>query len=634
MSKKLKKKIIRISVGAAIFAATVICEHFIKNLSVYIVYALYISSFLVVGFNVLKNAFLNIFRGRVFDENFLMSLASIGAFFVGESKEAVAVMLFYQVGECFQSYAVGKSRKSISSLMKIRPESARVIRNSQAQTVRPEEVAVGEIIEVKPGELIPLDGEVVSGSGALDTAALTGESIPRDVCPGDRVLSGSVNLSGLLRIKVSGEYSVSTVAKILDLVENQASKKAHTENFITKFARVYTPIVVCLAVVLAVIPPLFIGIGDGKVWSEWVYRALSFLVVSCPCALVISVPLSFFGGLGGAGRRGILIKGANYLEALAKTTTVVMDKTGTLTHGTFSVSKIVPHGVDREELLKCLAYAECSSNHPIALSVTAAYPKQVDKGLISSVNEIAGFGVEAVVQGSRILAGNGKFMAKNAVEYVPSDEVGTVVYCARDGKYIGCVVISDEIKPDAGRAIEGFKALGVKNVVMLTGDNEAAARQVSKQLGIGEYHASLLPADKVGCVERLIEGEQEGEKLLFVGDGINDAPVLAGADIGVAMGGVGSDAAIEAADVVIMTDEPSKINEAIAISRRTLRIAKENIIFAIAVKVIMLALCAFGVANMWAAVFADVGVAVIAILNAMRCLRSKQNIGTALSGDK
>lgn len=632
MSKKLKKKILRVCIGAVVFAAGVAVSYVAPEGTAKTIaeYALFICAYLIIGFNVLKNAVLNIAHARFLDENFLMTIASLGAFAVGESMEAVAVMLFYQVGECFQAYAVGRSRKSITSLMSIRPDSANVERDGEIVTVEPSQVSVGEVIVVKPGELVPLDGVVISGETALDTKALTGESMPVNVETGSEILSGSVNLNGLIRVEVSGEYAVSTVAKILDLVENQTAKKAKTENFITKFAKVYTPIVVGLAVALAVIPPLvtalFAGgsIGDPALWKQWVYRALTFLVVSCPCALVISIPLSFFGGLGGAGKKGILIKGTNYLEALAQTDIVVMDKTGTLTEGSFSLSKVCAVGMEESELLKYLAYAESSSLHPIAKSVVKAYNADIDNSLISEFGEFAGNGVRAIVEGKEILAGNEKLMRENGISFTPTDETGTVIYTCVNGNFAGYVVISDKIKADTYGAVKQLRQLGVSRLVMLTGDNEKTAKSVAEQLSISEYHASLLPADKVEQVEKLMREKGDKQKLVFVGDGINDAPVLAGADVGIAMGGVGSDAAIEASDVVIMTDELSKIVTGIKISHRTLKIVKENIIFAIGVKVLILLLAALGFAGMWAAVFGDVGVAVIAILNAMRCLKVKE----------
>lgn len=621
MSKKLKKRIRRVAMGAAVYFAAVLLSHLVPGMNGYISLVLFLAAYLVIGGDVVKNAVLNIGHGQVFDENFLMMIATVGAFFVGDYPEAVAVMLFYQVGECFQSFAVNKSRKSIAALMDIRPDSANVIRNGETAEVAPEEVEIGERILIKPGERIPLDGVVLKGSSSLDTMALTGESIPRDVETGDGVISGCVNLSGVLEVEVSKNFGESTVAKILDLVENASSKKSEAEHFITKFARYYTPIVVGCAVLLAVIPPLAAGGG----WQVWIYRALSFLVISCPCALVISIPLSFFGGLGGAGKSGILIKGSNYLEALADAEMVVMDKTGTLTKGTFSVNKLVPaEGIKEEELLEKAAYAESYSNHPISRSLEEAYlarGKGIDAARVGSVEELAGHGVCAVLDGKNIYAGNDKLMRKQGLEPENVEEIGTVVHVAEDGAYLGYIVIADEVKTDAKEAVDGFKAAGMKKIVMLTGDRKRTADYVAAKLGVPEVYSELLPGDKVDLVERLIAAKSEKGKLIFVGDGINDAPVLARADIGVAMGGLGSDAAIEAADVVIMTDEPSKIVRAIQISKKTLGIVKQNIVFAIGVKVLVLLLAALGMASMWAAVFADVGVAVIAILNAMRAMR-------------
>lgn len=629
MSKKLKKRIKRVAIGAAIYLVAVIAYHFIIPEQMwYISLPIFLVAYVAIGGDVVKNAVLNIGKGQVFDENFLMMVATVGAFFVGDFPEAVAVMLFYQVGECFQSYAVNKSRKSITGLMDIRPDYANVMVDGDWQKVDPDTVKIGDMILVKPGERVPLDGVVRKGTSSLDTKALTGESIPRDVTPGDAVISGCVNKSGLLEIEVTKEYGQSTVAKILDLVENAGSKKAEAENFITKFARYYTPIVVFSALALAVIPPIILGGG----WKDWIYRALSFLVISCPCALVISIPLSFFGGLGGASKQGILVKGSNYLEALAQTEIVVMDKTGTLTKGNFAISRIVPAaGISEAKLLELAAYAESFSDHPISQSICEAYGKsgkdgekaEIDKERISNVEEIAGHGVSAIVDGNEILAGNDKLMKVKNISYQPVDEAGTVIHLAQGGQYLGYILIEDEKKPDAAQAISQLKKAGVKRLVMLTGDQKKVASKVAGELGITEFFAELLPGDKVDKVEELFQGKSEKGKLVFVGDGINDAPVLARADIGIAMGGMGSDAAIEAADVVIMTDEPSKIAQAMRISKRTLVIVKQNIVFAIGVKVLVLILAALGLASMWAAVFADVGVAVIAILNAMRALKIK-----------
>ncbi len=623
MSKKLKRRIKRVGAGAAVYLAAVLSSRFAPywefgswNISASL--AVFLAAYIIIGGDVVKKAAKNIGQGQIFDENFLMTIATAGAFFVGEYAEAVAVMLFYQVGECFQSYAVNRSRKSIADLMDIRPDYANVIRDGTAVEVGPEEVEIGETILVKPGERIPLDGKVVKGTSSLDTMALTGESLPRDVAEGEDVISGCVNLSGVLEVQVSKGFGESTVAKILDLVENAGSKKSEAEHFITKFARYYTPVVVGLAALLALVPPLVTGGG----WADWIYRALSFLVISCPCALVISIPLSFFGGLGGASRAGILIKGSNYLEALADAEMIVMDKTGTLTKGVFGVRKIVPaEGSTEEEVLETAAYAESFSNHPISKSLVRAYGKEIDDSRIKDVEETAGHGICAVLDGQRVLAGNDKLMKSRNVEGKSPEEAGTIVHVAKEQKYLGYIVIADEIKEDAKTAVDGFKAAGMKNIVMLTGDRKKTADSIAGELGITEVYAELLPGDKVEQVEKLLASKSEKGKLVFVGDGINDAPVLARADIGVAMGGLGSDAAIEAADVVIMTDEPSKIAKAMQISQKTLGIVKQNIVFAIGVKVLVLLLAALGAASMWAAVFADVGVAVIAILNAMRAMK-------------
>ena len=648
MSKKLKKRIKRVAIGAAVYIVAVLFQTLFGELPWFCHLALFLAAYVIIGGDVVKNALRNIGRGQVFDENFLMMIATVGAFFVGDYPEAVAVMLFYQVGECFQSYAVGKSRKSITALMDIRPDYANVLRDGDWTEVEPDEVLVGECILVRSGERIPLDGVIEKGSSSLDTMALTGESAPRDVAEGDEVISGCVNKNGVLEVKVSKPYGESTVARILDLVENASSKKAKAENFITKFAKYYTPVVVICAALLAVLPPLVLGGG----WSDWIYRALSFLVISCPCALVISIPLSFFGGLGGASKEGILIKGSNYLEALADTEVVVMDKTGTLTKGNFAVSKVVlsenvgntgivavkPEDISvaaksddetmgREErmravLLQLAAYAESYSNHPISKSLLAAYGREVDVSLIQDAQEIPGHGVAVKVGNREILAGNEKLLASRDISFEQADEAGTLIYIGEDNRYLGYILIEDEIKKDAEKAIRDLKASGVKKIVMLTGDHEKVAAKVAENLSLTDYYAELLPGDKVSKVEELFTEKPEKGKLAFVGDGINDAPVLARADIGIAMGGLGSDAAIEAADVVIMTDEPSKIARAMKISRKTLAIVKQNIVFAIGIKVLVLLLAAAGMASMWAAVFADVGVAVIAILNAMRALRA------------
>ena len=585
-------------------------------------FVLFLPAYFVIGWDVLWKAARNIAHGQVFDENFLMALATVGAFctgFFGEGQypEAVFVMLFYQVGELFQGYAVGKSRKSIASLMDIRPDYANVERDGQLTQVDPEEVAVGDTITVKAGERVPLDGVVLEGQSMVNTSALTGESVPRQVQPGDDVISGCVNQSGLLRVRVTKPFGESTVQKILDLVENSSSKKAKAENFITKFARYYTPIVVFCALALALVPPLFVG--D---WVGWVQKALIFLVVSCPCALVISVPLSFFGGIGGASRQGILVKGGNYLEVLANTEIVVFDKTGTLTKGVFNVTAIHPEEYSESGLLEMAALAESYSDHPISRSLKEAWGQELDASRVGEVEELSGRGVRAQVDGKTVCAGNDKLMEDIGVKWRPCHHVGTTVHVAVEGKYIGHIVISDEVKPDAKEAIAALKAQGVKKTVMLTGDAKAVGESVAKDLGLDEAYTQLLPGDKVDRVEALLSEKSPKGKLAFVGDGINDAPVLSRADIGIAMGALGSDAAIEAADIVLMDDKPSKIAKAMEISQRTLRIVRQNIVFALAVKLLVLALTPFGIANMWEAVFADVGVMVIAILNASRALQA------------
>lgn len=623
MSKKLKKRIKRVGAGAAIYLAAVVFSRFapvipVGSFGISAALPIFLAAYIAIGGDVVRKALKNIGHGQIFDENFLMMVATAGAFVVGEYAEAVAVMLFYQVGECFQSYAVNKSRKSIADLMDIRPDYANVIRDGETVEVGPEEVSIGEVILIKPGERIPLDGMVVKGASSLDTMALTGESLPRDVMEGENVISGCVNLSGVLEVKVSKNFGESTVAKILDLVENAGNKKSEAEHFITKFARYYTPIVVGLALLLALIPPLVSGGG----WADWIYRALSFLVISCPCALVISIPLSFFGGLGGASREGILIKGSNYLEALADGEIIVMDKTGTLTKGTFVVKKLMPaEGISESVLLETAAYAESFSNHPISKSLMQAYGKEVDGTRLKDVEEEAGHGICAVLDGKRILAGNSRLMEGNGIKAAETEEIGTIVHVAKEKDYLGYIVIADVVKEDASAAVAGLKSAGIKRIAMLTGDRKKTAESIARELGIKEVYAELLPGDKVDRVEEMLAAKSEKGKLIFVGDGINDAPVLARADIGIAMGGLGSDAAIEAADVVIMTDEPSKISKAMQISRKTLIIVKQNIVFAIGIKVLVLLLAAVGIASMWAAVFADVGVAVIAILNAMRAMK-------------
>lgn len=618
MTRKQKKALYRILIGAALFLLAEILETAGILTGVWTLFP-FLAAFAAVGSDVVIKAFRNVLRGQVFDENFLMSLATIGAFFTGDFGEGVAVMLFYQVGELFQSYAVAKSRRSISDLMNIRPDYANVEREGEIVTADPDEVSIGEVILVKAGEKIPLDGEIIEGKSMLDTSALTGESVPRSAETGIEVLSGCVNMTGVLRIRVTKPFGESTVAKILDLVENAGNKKSKSENFITKFARYYTPFVVLSAVLLAAIPPIVTG-GN---FAEWIHRALIFLVISCPCALVISIPLSFFGGIGGASREGILVKGSNYLEALSQTEIVVFDKTGTLTKGSFSVAEIQPQGKSREELLELAACAELYSNHPISLSLKEAYKKEIDRSRITEAEEISGHGVKAQIDGMTVYAGNEKLMKRQGISVPMPSKAGTVVHVALDGAYIGYIRIADEVKPDAKQAIAGLKANRVKKTVMLTGDNEDTARAVAGELGLDQVYAQLLPADKVEKVEGLFGQLSPKGKLVFVGDGMNDAPVLSRADIGIAMGALGSDAAIEAADVVIMTDEPSKIAAAIEISRRTLAIVKQNIVFALGVKCFFLILGACGKANMWEAVFADVGVSVIAILNAMRALKKK-----------
>ena len=584
--------------------------------------AIYVISYIIVGLEIVKKAIRNIVRGKVFDENFLMTVATIGAFFIGEFPEAVAVMLFYQIGELFQSYAVDKSRKSIASLMDIRPDFANVERDGKIVKISPEEVKIGETIIIKPGEKIPLDGCIIDGKSSLDTKALTGETIPKDVEKGEEVLSGSINLNGVLKVEVKKEFGESTVSKILDLVENASSKKSKSENFITKFAKYYTPIVVIIAVFLAVIPPLLI---EGASFSDWIYRALSFLVVSCPCALVISIPLSFFGGIGGASKMGILIKGSNYLEQLSNLETVVFDKTGTLTKGTFEVQKIEEVGISKEELLKITAYAESFSNHPISLSVKKAYGKEIDEKQIEKTQELSGLGVEAKINNKYVLVGNEKLMKEKNIEYKKSNDIGTVLYIAIDGEFKGYIVIADEIKKEAKKTIEDLRKNNIKQIVMLTGDRNIVGQDVGKKLGLDKVYTELLPTGKVEKVEGLLKEKSKKGKLAFVGDGINDAPVLAISDIGIAMGGIGSDSTIEAADIVLMTDELGKIVDAINLSKRTMKIVKQNIVFAIFIKILVLILSACGISTMWEAVFADVGVSIIAIINALRVLKVKTN---------
>lgn len=614
----MKKRGVKIIISAILFVLALVIpfsNELINN-------GLFIISYLVVGFEILKKAVRNIFRGKVFDENFLMAVATIGAFAIGEFPEAVAVMLFYQVGELFQSYAVDKSRKSIASLMDIRPDYANIEKDGKIEKVDPDEVKIGDIIIVKTGEKIPLDGVVVEGTSSLDTMALTGESVPRVVKTEDEVLSGCINKDGLLKIRVTKEFGESTVSKILDLVENASSKKSKSENFITKFAKYYTPTVVIIAVLLAFIPPIILK--DFNTFSVWLYRALSFLVVSCPCALVISIPLSFFGGIGGASKMGILIKGSNYLEALANTETVVFDKTGTLTEGIFEVQDIYAEGIEKDELLRIVAHAENYSNHPIAKSVKKAYNKEIDENIIKNPQELSGKGIWARIDEKDILVGNEKLMLEEKIDFKKCDEVGTILYVAIDKKYVGYVLIADKIKQDSSKTIRELKAMNIKETVMLTGDKKEVGEYVAKKLNMDKVYTELLPDGKVEKVEELLKQKSEKGKLVFVGDGINDAPVLTISDIGVAMGGLGSDAAIEAADIVIMTDETSKISKAINLSKKTMRIVRENIIFAIFVKIAVLVLTAFGASTMWEAVFADVGVSVIAIINALRMLNIKK----------
>lgn len=615
MTRKQKRLLFRIIVAAVLFAAGSLLP-----LGPTVEMGVFLVCYAVIGWDIVWKAVTNILHGQVFDENFLMTIATIGALILGEHSEGVAVMLFYQVGEWFQSYAVSKSRKSIASLMDIRPDYANVERNGKLEQVDPDEVNIGDTIVVKPGERVPLDGKIIKGTSALDTSALTGESMPRDVEPGMEVISGCINQTGILTIQTTKKYGESTVAKILDLVENASDKKGKTENFISRFARYYTPIVVFAAIALAILPPLV----TGQPFSVWIYRALTFLVISCPCALVISIPLSFFGGIGGASKIGVLVKGSNYLESLAHTEVVVFDKTGTLTKGSFAVSQIKAIDMKEEQLLELAAYAEDYSNHPISQSIQKAYGKKIDNSRISDVQEIAGHGVRAVIDGKTVLAGNAKLMNGENIVYTPSDAIGTVIYLACNGKYAGYIVIEDEVKADAPAAIRALKEVGVRKTVMLTGDADAVGKKVAQKLGLDQAYTELLPADKVDRVEAMLKQTSEKGKLVFVGDGINDAPVLARADVGIAMGGLGSDAAIEAADVVLMTDEPSKISAVVRIARKTIRIANENIVFALGVKLLVLILGATGYANMWAAVFADVGVSVIAILNAIRAMRVKK----------
>ena len=621
MTKKQKKMLYRIIVTFLLFAVLMVCEHTggMDGWNKIVLFVIYLVPYLVIGYDIVYKAARNISHGQVFDENFLMMIATFGAFGVGEYSEAVAVMLFYQVGELFQGYAVGKSRQSISDMMDICPEYANIEEDGVLKQVDPDDVEVGSIIVVKPGERIPLDGIVVEGESLIDTAALTGESVPRSAKAGDEIISGCVNGSGTLKVKTTKEFDDSTVAKILELVENASSKKAKVENFITRFAKYYTPVVTIGAVILAILPPLILGGG----WAEWIQRACIFLVISCPCALVISVPLGFFGGIGAASKVGVLVKGSNYLEAVAEMTTIVFDKTGTLTKGEFKVTDVITENGSKEELIELAALGEGYSNHPIANSIREAYGKELDLNRVTNTEEIAGHGIKAVIDGKTVLLGNEKLMKSESIFYTPCKSMGTVVYVACNGVFEGAVVISDTIKDGAKEAIHDMKQVGVRHTVMLTGDRKEAAETVAQTLGIDEVHAELLPGGKVEQVEALLKAEKEKERLAFVGDGINDAPVLTRADIGIAMGSMGSDAAIEAADIVLMDDDVTKIASVVRIARKTLRIVKQNIVFALAIKALVLILGALGMANMWEAVFADVGVSVIAILNSMRTLNEK-----------
>ena len=621
MTKKQKKMLYRIIVTFLLFAVLMVCEHTggMDGWNKIVLFVIYLVPYLVIGYDIVYKAARNISHGQVFDENFLMMIATFGAFGVGEYSEAVAVMLFYQVGELFQGYAVGKSRQSISDMMDICPEYANIEEDGVLKQVDPDDVEVGDIIVIKPGEKIPLDGKVVFGESLIDTAALTGESVPRSAKAGDEIISGCVNGSGTLKVKTTKEFDDSTVAKILELVENASSKKAKVENFITRFAKYYTPVVTIGAVILAILPPLILGGG----WAEWIQRACIFLVISCPCALVISVPLGFFGGIGAASKIGVLVKGSNYLEAVAEMTTIVFDKTGTLTKGEFKVTDVITENGSKEELIELAALGEGYSNHPIANSIREAYGKELDLNRVTNTEEIAGHGIKAVIDGKTVLLGNEKLMKSESIFYTSCKSMGTVVYVACNGVFEGAVVISDTIKDGAKEAIRDMKQVGVRHTVMLTGDRREAAETVAQTLGIDEVHAELLPGGKVEQVEALLKAEKQKERLAFVGDGINDAPVLTRADIGIAMGSMGSDAAIEAADIVLMDDDVTKIASVVRIARKTLRIVKQNIVFALAIKALVLILGALGMANMWEAVFADVGVSVIAILNSMRTLNEK-----------
>lgn len=624
MTKKQKKVLIRIIVSAVLLAAIMITTKLVE-INKWIQLALYLVPYLIIGYDILKKALKGIFKGQIFDENFLMAVATVGAVALGEFSEGAAVMLFYQIGELFQSVAVGKSRKNITSLMDIRPDYANVELNGKLEKIDPDDVEIGTEIVVNPGEKVPIDGIIISGDSTLNTSALTGESVPRSAKVGDEIISGCINLTGVLRIKTTKEFGDSTVSKILDLVENSSMKKSKSENFITKFARYYTPAVCGGALLLAILPPIIRLIsGTGAMWGEWITRALTFLVISCPCALVISIPLSFFAGIGCASANGVLVKGSNYLEALSDTQYVVFDKTGTLTKGVFEVTGIYPaNNFDNDTLIRLAAFAESASSHPISASLKKNYGKEINIDEVSDIQEIAGHGVSALVDGKRVFAGNIKLMKKENIVVECEHDEGTVVYVSCDGEYAGCIVISDVVKENAKKAISSLKKSGIDKTVMLTGDSKQAAERVAKSLGLDEYHAELLPADKVEWVEKLFSQKSAKKKLAFVGDGINDAPVLSRADIGIAMGALGSDAAIEAADIVLMDDDPSKIALARKISVHTLKIVKENIVFALAIKAICLVLGALGIANMWVAIFADVGVMILAVLNAIRALKIK-----------
>ena len=624
MTKKQKKVLIRIIVSALLLAAIMITTKLVE-INKWIQLVLYFVPYLIIGYDILKKAVKGIFKGQIFDENFLMAVATVGAVALGEFSEGAAVMLFYQIGELFQSVAVGKSRKNITSLMDIRPDYANVELNGKLEKIDPDDVEIGTEIVVNPGEKVPVDGIIISGDSTLNTSALTGESVPRSAKVGDEIISGCINLTGVLKIKTTKEFGDSTVSKILDLVENSSMKKSKSENFITKFARYYTPAVCGGALLLAILPPIIRLIsGTGAMWGEWITRALTFLVISCPCALVISIPLSFFAGIGCASANGVLVKGSNYLEALSDTQYVVFDKTGTLTKGVFEVTGIYPaNNFDNDTLIRLAAFAESASSHPISASLKKNYGKEINIDEVSDIQEIAGHGVAALVDGKRVFAGNIKLMKKENIAVECEHDEGTVVYVSCDGEYAGCIVISDVVKENSKKAISSLKKSGIDKTVMLTGDSKQAAERVAKSLGLDEYHAELLPADKVEWVEKLLSQKSAKKKLAFVGDGINDAPVLSRADIGIAMGALGSDAAIEAADIVLMDDDPSKIALARKISVHTLKIVKENIVFALAIKAICLVLGALGIANMWVAIFADVGVMILAVLNAIRALKIK-----------